>query len=340
MLFNITIQAQNTFSKTTDGYGIEENLQINASNIKSFSITNKHGNIIINGWDRDTIEIHTLINVNAPGPNSAEEVLDFISIQRAERDKQLIFRTQYDEEFFSNYPFNIDYTINLPSRLFININNNLGDVLIQNTDGQISLKLEYGNLHLINSNSQSTHQLNLNFVEAKFESCKAIHGQVSNCSVTSDKVGKIDFISEYSLFNFNQSNSIVLKASTDRINIEQSDSIHITGTQLLVNCTSLNRYGFVEIEKGQLTIDATNELSQLSVSNKRANTTLILPLNYSYILNAEVSIGQFTHPNSNLLQLLKEENSLSISGKIQSSSATFGQLILFNENSNLTIKTR
>lgn len=339
-LINDFTQAQDKYAKTTNGYGIAEKLKIDASDLNSLRITNKHGNITITGWERDTIEIHTLINVNAPGSNSAEEVLDFLSIQRAQQGDQLTFRTHFDKEFFSNYPFRVEYSVNLPSRLILDIQNNLGDVLIQNIKGQILLQLDYGKLHLVNSNNLSTHQFKLNFVDAKIDSCRSANANLNNCTLNAKSVTKLTCKSEYSLFNLKQVQSIDINSSTDRININQSDSVKITGNQLIVNCTELNQYGFFELNKGQLTVDAGNNLSQLSADNKMANTTLTLPSSYSYLLNGEVFKGQFTHPQSNQLQLIKEGNGVSFSGKIKSSGQRKGQIILFNENSDLTIKTR
>ncbi|MCU4165643.1 hypothetical protein [Carboxylicivirga caseinilyticus] len=334
--FKVTAQ---DYAKTGDGYGIREILEFDAGHYTTLKITNQHGNITINGWDRDTIEVQTLINVQAPGSNSAEEVLRFISIERADRSGMLIFRTQFDDEFFSNFPFSIDYNISLPKKMMLQISNNLGDVLIQNIDGKINLQQDYGNMHLINSNNKLAHTFNLNFVEAKFESCNAIDGKLNNCTITADKMMQMNFKSEYSLFKIDDAKSISLNSNTDRINVNQSDSLKVTGKQLIVNCKKLNNYGFFEIDRGQLMVNSGALLSQLSISNQMANTILSLPVNYSYVINGEVTNGTINHPDKNKLQILKEGTKQSFSGIINSDNITTGQLILFNKNSDLTIKT-
>ncbi|MBS2100520.1 hypothetical protein [Carboxylicivirga linearis] len=337
--FKTITNAQDKYATTGNGYGVREILEFDASDYNMLKITNQHGNITIKGWDRDTIEVQSLINVEAPGSNSAEEVLDYISIERANRAGMLIFRTQFDDEFFSNYPFSVEYTVHLPKQLMLDITNNLGDVLIQNIDGKISLHLDYGNLHLINSNSKKAHTFNLNFAEAKLDSCQSVKGFLNNCTLTADNVTKLDFKSEYSLLKLGKTKSIALHSSTDRINITESDSIKITGNQLLVNIKKVNTYGFFEIEKGQLMIKGANQLAHLSVSNKMANTIISLPSEYTYVLNGEITNGELNHPNINQLQVLREGTKESFTGHIGTEGNTTGQLILFNENSDLTIKT-
>jgi len=333
------LNAQDKYTSTGNGYGVREILEFKASDYTMLKISNQHGNITIKGWDRDTIEIQSLINVEAPGSNSAEEVLDYISIERANRAGMLVFRTQFDEEFFSNYPFSVEYTINVPKKLMLDITNNLGDVLINDVDGRINLQLEYGNLHLINSKNKKTHNFNLNFAEAKLDSCQSVQGSLNNCTLIADHISKLDFKSEYSLFKLGVTKSIALSSLTDRINITESDSIKITGSQLIVNIKNINTYGFFEIEKGQLMLKGGTRLAQLSVSNKMTNTIISLPSEYTYVLNGEITNGELNHPAINQLQVLREGSKESFTGQIGAEGTTTGQLILFNENTDLTIKT-
>ncbi len=339
LMLNTSVNAQDKYAKTGSGYGTREILDFDAAQYSMLKITNQHGNITINGWDSDSIQIQTLINVQAPGSNSAEEVLDFISIQRASRGGMLIFRTAFDEEFFSNYPFSIDYTINVPKSLMLDINNNLGDVLIQNVDGKIKLHLDYGKLHLVQSNNKLDHDFTLNFADAKLDTCNNIKGKLNNTTFTADKVGRIEFKSQYSAYQIGEARSISLNSATDKININQSDSLQVSGNQLLINVKKLNTFGFVEVDRGQLMLKADSTLSKLSISNKMANTIITLPVDYTYLVNGEITNGELIHPNPEQLQLVKEGSKESFSGKIGTTNTYQGQLVLFNKNSDLTIKT-
>ncbi len=339
VLFIQNTRAQEEYTKNPNGYGIEEKLEIKANKLLYLDISNQHGNITIQGWDRDTIEIHTLINVNTPGPNAAEEVLEFISIQRAQVKDKVIFRTQFDEEFFSNFPFNIDYTVKVPKRLNLSIKNKLGDVLIQDVNGSIKLMQNYGHLHLVNSQNKSAHNIQLQFIEAIIENCQNLTADFTNSSLNASESNKIDVNSEYSILSFKQCSSIKLHSNTDRVNINNTDSLTIIGEQVLVNCDELNTFGFIELKKGHLELKVNRGLKQLSISNQSANSNITLPQGFPYVINGEVSNGQFSHPNSTQLQLLKEANSISISGEVNAQNGTNCELVLFNNNSDLTIKT-
>ncbi|MCU4175525.1 hypothetical protein [Carboxylicivirga sp. N1Y90] len=328
------------YSKNENGYGIKEKIEIEADGIKLLELKNQHGNITIEGWDKENIEIHTLINVNSPGPNGAEEVLDFISIQRAQLGEKLIFRTQFDEEFFSNYPFNIEYHIKLPSRLNLKIKNKLGDIIIQNILGQIILDQSYGRLHLLQSNNLIQHELKLNFIEALVEKTNAVNGTFSNCTFSADSLIQLDAESEYSMLTIENSARADIKSFTDRIQLNNCDSATVQGKQLIAQCTNLNSYGHFEINNGLLNIDLKESIKQLTVSNQNVNTSIKVPGSLSYHLNGEVTSGNFSHPNASLLRLIKEYDKLSFSGKIGSDEIVTSEFILFNEHSDLNIQNK
>lgn len=325
------------YIKNENGYGISENINIEANGINLLELKNQHGNITIDGWDKEDIEIQTLINVNAPGPNSAEEVLDFISIQRAQRDDKLIFRTQFDEEFFSNYPFNIDYHIKLPSRIALKIKNKLGDILIQNINGQISLDLSYGHLHLLQSFNEVKHKFSLNFIEAIIENTYGIEATISNCTFKTDSVQNISLESEFSMLNLRNTRSTKIKSFTDRIQINNCDSASIHGKQIISQCKNLASYGLFEINNGLLNVDVKESIKQLTISNHHVSTEISVPISLCYHINGEITSGNFSHPKASDLQLLKEFDKLSFSGKIGKNEIATSEFILFNEYSDLNI---
>lgn len=326
--------------KNENGYGIKEKIEVEADGIKLLELKNQHGNITIEGWDEENIEIHTLINVNSPGPNGAEEVLDFISIQRAQRGEKLIFRTQFDEEFFSNYPFNIDYHIKLPSRLNLKIKNKLGDIIIQNINGQISLDQSYGHLHLLQSDNLIHHELKLDFIEALIESTNSVNATFSNCTFNADSLKRLKAESEYSMLTVSNSKTSEIKSFTDRVQLNNCDSATIQGKQIIAQCKSLTGFGLFEINSGLLNIDLETSIKQLTISNENVNTNIKVPDSLSYHLNGEITSGNFSHPKASSLQLFKEYDKLSFSGKIGNDEVVTSEFILFNEHSDLNIQNK
>ncbi len=323
------------------GFGRKEDLEIAAQAIKTLKITNKHGSISIIGWDRDTIAVETLINVNSPGPNAADEVLDFISIQRANLGDQLLFRTQFDEEFFSNYPFSISYTIHAPKYMNLDLTNSIGNIVIHEINGQLNLNQEYGTLHLTQLGAPESikHQLKLRFVEGKIEGAGDLVPLLSNSTLSLHNISTFKGQTEYSLLDLDNCQSIQLQSTTDRITINQVDSLSLKGIQVLAKVNGLAHYGFFEIKQGHLALKANDQLQRLSIGNQSTHTTIGLPFNLTYLLNGEVTDGQFSHPQKNQLQLIKEEEKISFSGKVGPSPEASAQIVVFSNSSELIFQT-
>ncbi|MBI9065093.1 MAG: hypothetical protein JEZ14_24120 [Marinilabiliaceae bacterium] len=323
------------------GFGRKEHIELAAKAIKTLKITNKHGNISIIGWDRDSISIETLINVNSDGPKAADEVLNFISIKRSNLGDQLLFRTQFNSEFFSNYPFSISYTIHAPKYMNLDISNSIGNVLIHEIDGQVDMNQAYGNMHLnqLGAPPSIQHHLNLSFVEGKIEGIGAITPLLLNSNLSVKNLTSCKGETKYSLLEIDNCQSIQLKSTTDRITINQADSVSINGIQVLAKVNDLSEFGFFEIEEGHLTVQANNQVQHLSIGNHSTHTTIGLPSNFTYLLNGEVTDGLFTHPQKNQLQLINEEEKVSFSGKVGPSPQASAEIIVFNSSSELTFQT-
>lgn len=120
---------------TRKGFKRYEKIVLKNPKIQSLRIINRHGNINLKGWESDSIKVEVFVTVDAQGKEQAEEVFDYITIERALFDKQQRFRTVYEEEFFSNYPFTVDYEIKVPFNLNLDITNELGNTYLTNTNG-------------------------------------------------------------------------------------------------------------------------------------------------------------------------------------------------------------
>lgn len=328
-------------AQNESGYGKKELIELESADVKTLKIINKHGDVSIFGWDKDTISIETLINVKAPGPNAADEVLNFISIKRARLGDQLLFRTQFDQDFFSNFPFSIDYIIHTPKHLNLDVTNSIGNIIINENNGQISVSQEYGHLHInhLGAAPEICHHLKMSFVEAILENIGYVEPHISNSTIEGSQIAALKGKSEYSLINLNHISTVELDGTTDRITIQKADSVTLRGNQLLAKVDSLGRFGYFTIENGHLELQVSKQLHRLSVANKQTRTTIIIPSELSYFLNGEVTNGHFTHPNSSELRFIKEEDKTSFSGIIGPVEQTRAEIVVFNNNSELIIQS-
>lgn len=311
-----------------------------AGKLKGFKLTNKHGSINIAGWDKNEVEVETIINIETKNDKDAEEIIELLEIENFVKSRILNYRTKFSDEFFSNYHFTINYIVKVPKRLNITINNSIGDVKIDSIDGRVRLTHSYGNLELNNIGHSKNNSINLSFVEGAILNTGILSADISNCTMNITDGEKITGKTSYSMVTLYNLRNINLNTFTDRLNIVNTDSLTLKGAHFIGKITGLDKYGFIELDKGQLTLSTGINIESLTISNNNVNTTLIVPEEVSYFINGEVFNGSFTHPEAEKLQLFTEDGKITFSGKIGTEEEKASTFILFNKDSAITIKNK
>ena len=102
----------------------------------------------------------------------------------------------------------------------------------------------------------------------------------------------------------------------------------------------LNKQGHFELQDGQLSISTTGELISLEVANDDVLTSVILPINLSYLLNGEVEDGDFNHSASDQLRIFKDSERISFSGTVGDVKNVTAKIVTIIKNSDLTFQNK
>jgi len=153
------IRAQETISKT-----IEKNLSINADG--TFYLNNKYGNVEVNGWEEDHLDIVMSVKVFNKKEDEALDLLEriqpeikivgdmiYVTSMVVEKGGNAISRyfSKANPLKLDKNSVQIDYSINLPKNVSIDINNKFGDVIIDNFEGKLNTNLQHGDMWINNN---------------------------------------------------------------------------------------------------------------------------------------------------------------------------------------------
>jgi len=339
-LFRTEINAQQSSSpkKSSLNNGEPFVKEFDAKNLNELKLSNKHGYIDLSCWDEEKVSIEVIVNIETASSYEADEILNLISFSSRTYSKTLDYKTIFSDDFFSNYPFTINYNVKVPRRLNIKASNTIGDIRMTDIKGSLKLTHSYGNLELNNIALDKENLLNLSFVEGAIDSIGSVEANFSNCTLNLANSRSLKGKTNYCMASFTNVKNINLKSFTDRLIVTNTDSLTLKGSHFIGKVDHLNTYGFCELEKGQLLVDVSESIKELTISNNKVETTIVIPHAISYVLNGEVYNGTFTHPTPQNLQLFKEDHTVTFSGKIGSDSEPKANLILFNKDSSITIK--
>ncbi|MGQ1889709.1 hypothetical protein ACT29H_04635 [Thermophagus sp. OGC60D27] len=304
-------------------------------------IHNQHGNIVFNPTKSDSLFVTVTIVVNTKNPQSAEEVLNQIDVKDAVVDGNIYFRTSFDHEFYSGFPFEINYEVLVPHHFKqIILENQFGDVNINTSTALFDGNLSYGNLTQATTASVDTIRGNLSFIKGRLNHAKVCNLSLDNCNIHFQKVVQGIFSGQYSQLHLVNADVAEIKGNTSRFHIESIKQLKLNGDFCFATIDDIYQQGQIEISNGYLIIESVgNRLKELSVANDRTPIQLSLPITLSYTLQGEITNGNISHYARQQLRIITDYEKTLFSGSFNENSESTS-IILFNKDAGIEIRTK
>jgi len=129
------------------------------------SIENKYGSVTVNTWNRNEFKVDVQIKVTAGNQDRGQKILDDVNVADEKNGSSVAFRTtivQVKNPWFAAFSgdetrkVEIDYTIYMPAKNGLVINNRYGAVNLPDLDGKVTIDCAYGAFNAKSLNSEST----------------------------------------------------------------------------------------------------------------------------------------------------------------------------------------
>ena len=136
-------EKQKTYSKT---YPLDGNDKI--------KLDNEFGKIVVNTWDRHEVKVDAQIKAWAKDDNDAQRLLDGVQINDSKQGDVVSYRTETGNP--GNWhggkvrKVEIDYTVYMPARTDLDVENSFGSIVLPDLGGKIDLSSSYGNVEIAN----------------------------------------------------------------------------------------------------------------------------------------------------------------------------------------------
>lgn len=267
-----TIIAQEKLTKK-----IEKSFAMN--NAGELHIENKYGEISINGWDENTLQIVMNIEVTHRKKENAKKLLDRISPKITKMGDYVKIQTQITDKstgFFAKYfekanPFDYDksnikinYEVYLPKKAEIELKNSFGDVLISDWAGKFKGNIQYGDLWV--NEDLNTMDIELKHGKLRGKSINYATVRVKNGSINIESSKDLRINSSGSEINLEKINSLEIYSSKDEIDIVQTGTI-----------TGDLKFTTIQIDNLIKEMNLTLKISDLKVNSiEEPDTSIIL----------------------------------------------------------------
>ncbi len=309
------------------------------SNVRKLDVRSKHAQINLHNWDKDSISIETNIEILSDMPNLSAEMLNEISISTVFYANTLQLKTNLVNNFNRTIPYEITYTIYYPQKLGLKIENSYGSVNIANVQGGVVADISYCDINFDNFTTKIDSLNN----HIKLLHCKGtinnlesglIHIENSNVDIL--KAKNITGNTEYSIVKLDTVFDYRASSKLDNIKITRCQTINIHAINSIVEIQDFGTDALFECDKGKLDIaKPIGNFQRLRINNHQCPTQIRLHPNLTYSINGDIENGSFYHPQIESLQIIKDNNSISISGEVNIKPGNGAKIIVFNRDADI-----
>ncbi|WP_294824956.1 DUF4097 family beta strand repeat-containing protein [uncultured Flavobacterium sp.] len=202
-------------------------------------INNKYGSIYVTTWDENQTVIDVTIKVNGNKEDLVMKRLNSIDVNFDATKALVSARTIIGNFSGRNISMEINYTIKIPKKGSIDLNNQYGNTMVGKIYGRSAIRCQYGDLSIDELNSES-NALNLQYSgtsKINYIRSGSVNAQYSGFNVT--KAGSLALTAQYTGMTVGEVGDITYKTEYGDMNIKRGGTITGTGEY------SAQRFGYV-----------------------------------------------------------------------------------------------
>jgi len=238
--------------KYTKEKTIKKEYDVNADAL--LKVNNSYGNLNITSWDGNKLMIEVHIKTNGNNEEKVQKKLDQITVDFDASSSMVSAKTIFNKDKSSwgwnwgnnnNVNMQINYTIKLPIKNSVHLNNDYGAIILDRIDGHAKIYCDYGRLEIGELRGRN-NQLNFDYTSKStidFMESGTINADYSGFTI--GKAGDLTIKADYTNSTIKKMGN--LDYNTDYGNIEVGEAKNVQGTGDYITVKLGNIHGNVDI---------------------------------------------------------------------------------------------
>jgi len=260
-------------------------------------LENKFGQIHCNNWDKNMVSIEIRITVTASSLEKANKLLDLVNIASEGSPSKVETRTVFDKEGFSgNSKVNVDYTVNMPATVELNLTNKFGDVFLNELSGKGNFNIAYGNVE-INKLMNSNNVIDIKFGKGDIHYITGAMVALKYSELKVEYAGSLYVDSKFSNLEGNKIISLSMGFEGGKVDVENSSVVTGTSKFSDLSFSHLDKKIDLDIQYGNCDVgQIAADFTLISVRNKYGDVSVNIPAGTSYTLDADLKFCNLDFP--------------------------------------------
>ncbi len=304
-------------------------------------LENKFGQIHCNNWDKNLVSIEIRITVTASSLEKANKLLDLVSIASEGNPSKVETRTVFDKEGFSgNSTVNVDYTVNMPVTVNLNLTNKFGDVFLNELSGKGNFYISYGNIE-INKLMNSDNVININFGKGDIQYITGAMVSLKYSEMKVEYAGSLFVDSKFSNLEGGKIISLSIGFEGGKVDVENSSAVTGKSKFSDLSFSHLDKKIDLDIQYGNCDVDQISaDFTLVSVRNKYGDVSVNIPAGTSYTLDADLKFCDLDFPEdqATITQKIVSTTSKSFRATVGKKPNPEGKVIVRSEFGNVSLE--
>jgi hypothetical protein len=290
------------------------------------TVENKYGNVDMKDWENNRVKIDVTVTVSNSNSEKAEKLLSYIDVVISQQGNEITAKTVIDEKFSksSNWrddnDLSIDYTIQMPKDIAVNLNNKYGNIFISELTGKANIILKYGKLKankISRGDEKPLSEIDLGYSDASIEESDWLKVNMKYSKLDMTNTTAIVLLSKYSKLYIDDCSSLVIEGKYDNYELGSLSN-------LVANC-SYSGFKIEEI-KEKLSLetsytDCTVEyvppaFQTIDIQTKYGGYRIGIDDNASYNLDGFAEYAKIQYHEAGNVSRITENTSMKVFGTV------------------------
>ena len=320
LVFLINAQDTEFIKNYSKDYDVNEDTRL--------EIINRYGDVDIRDWNKKSVSIDVEVKANTSNKNKAENILDNIDIVFSEIGNSIKVETAFGKGFnkgFSlwdgdNKKFEINYVVNMPKSIPLNLQNKYGSVFISELTSTSNIEIKYGNLKankIIHGEEKPLTQIILAYSDGAIEECKWSKFNVKYSKIKINKSKALVVVSKYSKLFIDEGTSVVSESKYDNYEIGEIQNFVTTTAYSNFKFNEISKKIQVESKYSDFKIDYMPAgFDKIRIENKYGKYKIGIDSKASYKIDGYAKYSKIHYPENSDVSLIQKNNEMTVKGLV------------------------
>jgi len=252
--------------KYTKEKTIKKEFKVNADAL--LQVSNSYGNLNVTSWNENRIVIEVHIKTNGNNEDKVQKKLDEISVDFEASKERVSAETIFNKGSNgwglywtnnNNVNMQINYTIKVPIKNSVNLDNDYGNIILDRIDGHAKINCDYGRLEigeLYGRNNQ------LNFDYTSKSTIGYIHSgeiKADYSGFTIEKAGNLTVNTDYTNTTIEKMENLDYVSDYGTLEVGEANNIEGNGDYITIRLGTIHGNVNIDADYGSIKIDELAE---------------------------------------------------------------------------------